>query len=213
MTARYFGLIVALALGLPTPAAAQTQASITGIVTDTSQAVLPGVTVTAVDLAGGRRYVAHTDQRGEYRLGNLAPGTYRIVAELSGFATASVPGVEVLVGQNIAMGFTLQVGSLQETVTVTSEAALVDLVSSQVAGNVDRRQMDELPILGRNWMELGMLVKGVTVNSVSQYEPQGVSRNHEFQLNLDGQQITQLVASSAFGQPRSAGKRLLSFKL
>ena len=56
--------------------------------------------------------------------------------------------------------------SLAETLTVTAESPLVDISSTQVAGNVDRRQMEELPLQGRNWMELAMQVKGITANAV-----------------------------------------------
>ena len=54
----------------------------------------------------------------------------------------------------------MKVASLEETLTVTGESPLVDTSSTQVAGNVDRRQMEELPLQGRNWMELAMLVQG-----------------------------------------------------
>ena len=60
----------------------------------------------------------------------------------------------------------MQVASLSETLTVTGESPLVDVSSTQVAGNVDRRQMEELPLQGRNWMELAMQVKGITANAV-----------------------------------------------
>ena len=60
----------------------------------------------------------------------------------------------------------MRVASLQETVTVTGESPLVDISSNQVGGNVDRRQMTELPLQGRNWMELAMQVRGVTANAV-----------------------------------------------
>ena len=60
--------------------------------------------------------------------------------------------------------------------------------------------MEQLPLQGRNWMELSKLVKGITANDVT--NTPGVSRDDDFQLNLDGQQITQKVAGSGFGQPK-----------
>ena len=60
----------------------------------------------------------------------------------------------------------MKVATLQETVTVTSQAPLVDVTRAQVAGNIDRRQMAELPLQGRNWQELALMVKGITANSV-----------------------------------------------
>jgi len=71
-----------------------------------------------------------------------------------------VPRLELLVGQRATVPLVVKVGTLQESVTVTGDAPLVDTRSSQVAGNIDRRQMEELPISGRNWMALSMMVKG-----------------------------------------------------
>lgn len=100
--------------------------------------------------------------------------------------------------------------SLEETVTVTGESPLVDLSSTQVGGNVDRRQMEELPLQGRNWMELAMQVRGVTANAVD--NTPGV-RDRQFQLNLDGQEITQQVAGAGFGQPRFSREAIAEFQV
>ena len=104
----------------------------------------------------------------------------------------------------------MQVASLSETLTVTGESPLVDISSTQVAGNVDRRQMEELPLQGRNWMELAMQVKGITANAVD--TTPGV-RDRAFQLNLDGQEITQQVAGSGFGQPKFSREAIAEFQV
>jgi hypothetical protein len=208
---KVLGLVLALLVVAPVAAYAQAEATIQGIVTDESKGVLPGVTVTATSSTTGRQYLAVTDERGEYRMPNVAPGTYRLQAELPGFATIVLPAVELLVGQNANVPFSMKVAGLEETVTVTSEAPLVDVSSSEVAGNVDRRQMEELPLAGRNWMELSMMVKGITANNVDQRP--GVDRDNQFQLNLDGQQITQKVASSNFGQPKFSREAIAEFQI
>ena len=95
--------------------------------------------------------------------------------------------------------------------TVTAEAPFVDISTSQVAGNVNRRQMEELPLQGRNWMELSMMVKGITTNNVTN-QP-GVSNDDFFQLNLDGQQITQKLAGSSFGQPAFSRDAIAEFQI
>ena len=151
-----------------------------------------------------------SDERGEYRLRGLAAGRYKVQAELSGFSTVLVPEIELLVGQNRTLPFSMQVASLSETLTVTGEAPLVDVSSTQVAGNVDRRQMEELPLQGRNWMELAMQVKGITANAVD--TTPGV-RDRQFQLNLDGQEITQQVAGSGFGQPKFSREAIAEFQV
>jgi hypothetical protein len=208
---RVFALMAALLLSGPAASLAQQNAAITGVVTDESRGVLPGVTVTAADLQSGRQFVAVTDERGEYRLLNLPPGRYSLIAELSGFGTARIASLELLVGQNATFPLTLKIGALEETVTVTSQAPLVDVSSTQVGGNVDRRQMEELPLQGRNWMELSMMVKGITANNVDQRP--GVERDNSFQLNLDGQQITQKVAGSGFGQPKFSREAIAEFQI
>ncbi len=187
------------------------EASVVGTVADESKAVLPGVTVTATNVETGGLSVAVTDERGEYRLLKLPPGTYRIQAELAGFATVLIPRVELLVGQNGTVPFTLKVAAVSEVLTVTAEAPFVDISTSQVAGNVNRRQMEELPLQGRNWMELSMMVKGITTNNVTN-QP-GVSNDDFFQLNLDGQQITQKLAGSSFGQPAFSRDAIAEFQI
>jgi len=101
---------------------------------------------------------------------------------------------------------------VSETLTVIGETPLVDISSSQVAGNVDRRQMEELPLQGRNWMELSKLVKGVTANDVGNSIGTG-AMDDLWQLNLDGQQITQKVAGSGFGQPRFSREAIAEFQI
>jgi hypothetical protein len=108
-------------------------ASLVGTVTDETKAVLPGVTVIATNLETGAASTGITDTRGDYRLPKLAPGKYKVQAELTGFGGVVVPSVELLVGQNAAVPFTLKVAAVGEEVTVTGEAPLVDVTSSQVA--------------------------------------------------------------------------------
>jgi len=186
------------------------EASLAGSIVDGTKASLPGATVTATMIATGRVTTAVSDERGEYRLRGLAPGRYKVQAELSGFSTVVIPDIELLVGQNRSLPFAMQVASLSETLTVTGEAPLVDVSSTQVAGNVDRRQMEELPLQGRNWMELAMQVKGITANAVD--TTPGV-RDRQFQLNLDGQEITQQVAGSGFGQPKFSREAIAEFQV
>jgi hypothetical protein len=201
---------VAAALILSCATAMAQEGSILGTVADDTKAMLPGATVTATSLATGRTLSAISNDRGEYRIPGVPAGRYKIQAELSGFSTVIVPDFELLVGQNRTVPFTLQVATLQESVTVTGEAPLVDTRSAAVTGNVDRRQMEELPLQGRNWMELSMMVKGITANHV---DNQPGVRDRQFQLNLDGQEITQQVAGSGFGQPKFSREAIAEFQV
>ena len=206
-----FLLVVFTAILLRAISGSAQDASLVGTISDETKAVLPGVTVTAINLETGVESVAVSDERGDYRLPKLAPGKYKVKADLAGFGSIVVPSVELLVGQNAAVPFTLRVASVGEEVTVTGGAPLIDLTTSVVGGNVDRQQMDQLPIQGRNWMELSMMVKGITANSVT-VQP-GVSNDDFFQLNLDGQQISQKLASSSFGQPAFSRDAIAEFQI
>jgi hypothetical protein len=185
-------------------------ATIIGTVTDQTKGILPGATIAATNLETGIQTTAISGQAGEYRLQQLSPGRYRLQAELSGFSTVTVAQVELLVGQNATIPFVMSVATLTESVTVTGESPFVDTSSSQVAGNVNRQQMESLPLMGRNWIELSNMVKGMTANNI--VNTPGVS-DDMFQLNLDGQQITQKIAGSGFGQPRFSREAIAEFQI
>ncbi len=202
-------LFLSAVILLAAPAFAQ-DATLIGAVVDSTKAALPGATITATLIDTGRATTTVSDERGEYRLRGLDAGRYKVQAELSGFSTVVITEIELLVGQNRSLPFSMQVASLTETLTVTGESPLVDVSSTQVAGNVDRRQMEELPLQGRNWMELAMQVKGITANAVD--TTPGV-RDRQFQLNLDGQEITQQVAGSGFGQPKFSREAIAEFQV
>ncbi len=201
--------VVLGALTLCVSSAFAQEAAVVGSVADDTGAVLPGASVTATSNETGRQFTATTKARGDYRITGMPAGRYKIQAALTGFTTVVMPDVELLVGQNRTIPFSLKVATSEE-VTVTGEAPLIDTRSSAVADNIDRRQMEELPLQGRNWMELAMVVKGITANEVS--DRPGV-RDRQFQLNLDGQEITQQVAGSGFGQPRFSREAIAEFQV
>ena len=108
--------LVACALSITAAAYAQ-NVSVVGTVSDETKSVLPGVTMTATDLETGRQFSAVTDAKGEYRLLNVPAGSYKIQAELSGFTTVILARVELLVGQNATIPFTLKLAQVSETQT------------------------------------------------------------------------------------------------
>src|SRR5262245_1573992 len=136
-------------LALPLTAFAQ-EATLSGTVMDSTSSVLPGVTVTAVHQATGNRFVAVTDGRGSFRL-PVRIGEYVVTAELQGFTTVTRGGLQSLVGQNAVLNLQMAPSTLQETVTVTAEAPLLDMADSSLGGNIDPKQMSELPVQGRDW--------------------------------------------------------------
>src|SRR5262245_1289878 len=177
-------LLIAVLLMIPAMSFAQ-DATLSGTVRDSSGGVLPGVTVTALHEATGNTFVAVTDSVGAFRL-PVRTGSYRITVELAGFATV-VRSVTLLLGQTATVDLQMSPSTVQESVTVTGEAPLIDTQTSVLAGNIDPKQMQEPPIKGRNWMDLAMLAPGSRQNQSS-----GVPllRQGYSQINIDGQQVT-----------------------
>jgi hypothetical protein len=187
------------------------EATVVGTVADEQKAVIPGVTVTATSLTTGRVFSVVTALEGDYRLVGLPAGRYRVEAALAGFAPTIVPDLELLVGQNATVAFTLKLAAFSEVASVTAEAPLVDTRQVQVSGNVDRRQMESLPIAGRNWLELSTMVKGVTANTAG--STPGTSRGAGFRVNLDGQEITQETSVPGFGQPGVSQEAIAEYQI
>ena len=157
-------LLLATFLAFPAIGYAQ-EAVITGKISDSTGGVLPGVTVTAIHEATGTTFLAVTDQAGIYRM-PARIGTFRITAELPGFATVNRTGLTLLVGQTATIDLQMAPASVQESVTVTGEAPLIDVRSSTVGANLDSKQLSEIPLSGRNWVDLVMLAPGSRANEV-----------------------------------------------
>src|SRR5215216_4665607 len=162
------------------------QATITGTVTDTSGGVLPGVTITVIHEDTGNIFEAVSDAQGQFRI-PVRVGAHRLTAGLSGFQTVTRTGLQLLLNQTLAVTLQLGPATLTETVTVTGEAPLVDTKESTVGANIDPRQVQDLPINGRNWMDLTLLAPGARRNEGGGYVQ---NRQGYSQTNVDGQQIT-----------------------
>jgi hypothetical protein len=181
-------VLLGAVLALPAMAFAQ-DAVLTGTIIDSTGAVLPGVTVTAVNEATGNNYETVTDAAGVYRI-PVRVGMYKITANLAGFGDVMRTGVQLLVGQTITLNLQMAPSTLQETVTVTGEAPLIETQSSELAGNIDPRQVQDLPSVGRNWMSLALLAPGNRTNAAGALPVQDRGDVREFQLNVDGLQVT-----------------------
>ena len=194
---RWLIVVVAL-LALPGAGYAQ-EATITGSVTDSTGGVLPGVTVTAVHEASGNTFVAVTDDRGIFRM-PARVGSYRLTAELSGFTTLTRSGTTLLIGQTANLDLQMTVTGVAESVTVTGEAPLINTTQSTISGNIDPRQMQDLPIQGREWTSLALLAPGNRTNAAGATPIEDRGDVREFQLNMDGQQVTNNIGPGE--QPR-----------
>jgi hypothetical protein len=204
--------VVSALLAIPSIVNAQ-EATISGTVTDATGGVLPGVTVTAVHEATGNRFVAVSDERGIFRI-PVRIGGYQVMAELQGFTTITRTGLELLVGQTAAINVEMSPSSVQETVTVTAEAPLLEVTTSSLGANIDSRQMAELPVQGRDWMALALLAPGNRTTTIGQGTPvqdrAGGRDVREFQVNLDGQQVTGQMGPG--GQPRFSRDSIAEFQ-
>ena len=152
------------ALALAPGALAQTNSTLTGEVTDNTGGILPGVTVEASSpaLIEGSR-VAVTDGAGRYTLVDLRPGTYSLTFTLPGFSTVLVENQELPAGFTATVDAELSVGALEETVTVSGEAPVVDVQSTRRVEVLDREVLDAIPT-GRNMQSTAQLIVGIKLN-------------------------------------------------
>lgn len=185
--------------------------SIAGTVTDATEARMPGVTVTALHVQTGNTFIGVSDATGQFVVAGLRTGVYKVTAELQGFRPVAQDNVEILVGQRAVVNFRMVLSTVEESVTVTGTTPLVDVSQSKLGGNVDTRQVQELPVNGRNWMQLTMLTPGSRTNAVGD-SPTLATSAGSFQLNLDGQQVTQLIAQTGYGQPRFSRDAMAEFQ-
>lgn len=203
---------IAFVLFLAPLAARAQEASIAGTVVDATGGVLPGVTITALHQVTGNTFVAVTDGVGAFRI-SVRTGVYTVNAELSGFATAT-RRLELLVGQTADLRLQLAPSTVQETVTVTGEAPLVDTTSSEVRSSIDPRQMQDLPVNGRNWLDLSLLAAGARHNTAS--EVLGTTLfSGQVQISIDGLRVTQQIGASAAQalQPRYSRDAIAEFEV
>jgi hypothetical protein len=181
-----FSIIVLLVcLTLPLLAGAQViNAGLSGTVSDTTGALIPGVEVTAKNTGTGVVSTAVTNEAGTYRFGSLQPGPYQVSATLPGFQ-----GQQFLVtlgtSQQIRQNFTLQVGAVTQNVEVSVAAdQLLTAVSSSVGNVLPEKQVLNLPLVGRNVMDLATIMPGVVGNGGAGTTFAGIQAGGSGNVNL-----------------------------
>jgi hypothetical protein len=202
---------ICVVLSFPSLVSAQ-EAVLTGTVNDSTGGVLPGVTITATNESTGNKFVAVTDERGIYRV-PARVGPYILTAELQGFTTVTRSGVQLLVGQTVAVNLQMMPSAVQETVTVTGESPLLNVSTSNLGGNVDPTQVQELPVAQRNWLGLALLAPGSRTASTNASAPlpdRHGGDTREFQLNVDGQQVSSELGAG--NQPRYSQDSIAEFQ-
>lgn len=183
--------------------------SVRGQIKDQADAVVSGarITVTNKDTGAERTFTTKSD--GEYQITNLQPGEYEIKIAASGFKTALSP-IVVQVGENVTVEFKLEVGAANETVVITSETPAINTTDFKVDGVVNRKQIDNLPLNGRSFLQLAMLEPGVTVEAV---DNPGTSPNNFFRVSIAGasQALTRISVDGATVNDRVTGGTAQNF--
>jgi hypothetical protein len=177
---------------------AQSTASISGVVKDSSGGVMPGVSVVVKNDTTGAAQDAVTDADGRYTASALGAGSYTITASLSGFKTAVAKGVRVAPGQPVSIPLTLEVGSLSETVNVSSSSELINTETATVAATLNSDQLTRMPTPTRNALNAITFLPGVntpganrdsTINGLPEsflsISLDGVNNNDNFLRNTD----------------------------
>jgi hypothetical protein len=196
------------------PAFAQQGTSeIGGKITDAQGGVLPGVAVVVINEDTGLVREVVTASGGSYFVSQMIPGRYRISAKLSGFKGLDRRGIVLTVGQTTTLDLVLEVGELAETITVTSEAPLIDISTAEVGGHISASELQELPAANRNYMSFVGNVPGTV------FVPSGEFLNDSFQANgqptaanaiiFDGSNNTdEQRGSNVGGQTRAANESI-----
>jgi len=192
--------LVAASLSFPASAQLYT-GSISGAVTDSSGAVLPGAHVVAADVDKGFKFPGTTDGAGHYLLRNIPPATYNVSVEAAGFEKERKDGLVITINLNAEVNFTLKVGAASQTVEVKTSAVELqtqDAVTGQV---IDRRAINNLPLVGRDVLQLTFLAPGIVSVAEASRNDEGFSgvnfnsnggRNGTADVIMDGTSITNI---------------------
>ncbi|MGQ0732718.1 MAG: carboxypeptidase regulatory-like domain-containing protein [Acidobacteriota bacterium] len=140
---------------------AQATGSITGLVIDTTGAVVPGATIEVTNTGTDQTRTAVTEGDGHYTVRQLPPGRYVVRATLIGFRTVIREGVTVTVETASRVDLQMSIGAVEESITVTADAPLVETRSATLGTVIEEKKIVELPLNGRNFTQLGTLMPGV----------------------------------------------------
>jgi hypothetical protein len=170
--------VLTLLVGSPCAFAQIDTGAITGMISDESGSVLPGVTVTVTNVSTGQVRSAVTNELGRYQVSALQPNRYSVKADLQGFATVVHPDVTVNVGTALDVNITMRIATVQETVTVTGEPPLVESSRTGLSSVITQAQLDSLPSRSRQYLDYTLLMPATTENVST--SAQGI------QLNIGG---------------------------
>src|SRR5262245_8850385 len=184
-----FGFIAVFLCLLATPLLAQRiTGSIRGTVRDATQAVLPGATVTVVNEDTGLTRTVVTNADGAYSVPELPVGRYKVTAELQGFKTATRTQVPLRVADDLAIDFELAPGQVSEVVSVIATSTPVKTIGGDVSGVITGEMVRELPLNGRNFLQLATLMPGVNAPDMLNVKDKGLLGGSD--LSVSGSDVT-----------------------
>ena len=191
MPGRSFATLLSIIL-MTCPLAAQAPSGeISGVVGDQTGAVVPGVTITLTNPATNAVRTVLTNEAGLYVLRAIPPGVYNLKAELPGFRAVERKSVEVQVGSSNRIDVTLEIGEINSIVEVTGGAPVLQTETASIGTVIENRRIVELPLNGRNYLQLASLIPGATTNgpTSSQGKQRMGGQRNSFALNVSGQRI------------------------
>ncbi len=169
-----------------------TSGSVLGVVTDPSGAVVPQALVTATNESTGIRWQTRTSNVGIYSFPNLPPGIYSLAIVKAGFKTISRPGIELRVDDHLQLNFKLVVGSKNQNITVRGASPVLQTQSPATGEVIQSRQILDLPLLGRDFLDLAKLTAGVYSGPGGNNVNLSVNGQREFanSIMVDGVEVT-----------------------
>jgi carboxypeptidase family protein len=160
-TALFFSLFLLVAgLLVSSPVLAQSTATLQGTVTDAKGAVIPNATVTVRNRSTSFERTTQTDSDGNYQVAALPVGNYTVEAKIEGFKTQVADNVTVEVAKTIIQNFQMDVGLISEQVQVSSDIPVIETATSSVGTVINQRTVQEIPLNGRHFVDLGLLIPG-----------------------------------------------------
>ncbi len=162
---RFLFLVVCLACCCVAAFAQSTNASLTGFVDDPSKAVIPKVSITAINTETGVKSSTTSNRAGQYVLPDLIPGTYRVEVDKQGFKGIIEDGLVLHVQDVVQMNFHMAVGSMSETVSVDGSGITMNTTDASVSTVIDRKFVENMPLNGRSFQDLISMTPGVVTQS------------------------------------------------
>ena len=164
--------------------------SLIGEITDASGAALRGASIDVVSLGTGVHYQTKTNDAGYFNVLNLISGTYRIDVSATGFRAVTRSDIQVDIGSVVRLDFRLELGNVQEKITVTGEVPLLETAKVEVGSTVTTKALESLPVEGRNPTALAGLQPGVVMNTNGQGIP-SAQRSANYTFSVNGQRSQQ----------------------